>query len=198
MLPIDYSLVRATLSPAMHASSDRLHYPYTTSEARYARKLNLSLLRSFLPPVSEPQGVAMAWVMSNSDVVDVDLLCAGIMLQSTALRELIVAHPVRKQWAASMGMERLAAALRYEEDGMAPFPASCEERHLHAAGAAVMYRYLRTVSVEVSRRLLRRLARDDPRLRECIACIRRMRGRSFEPIGVIVIENFKRQREART
>lgn len=140
----------------------------------------------------------MAWVMSDDETVGVDVLCAGIMLQSTVLRKLVVAHPVRKQWVASMGIERLAAALRYEGAGMAPFPASCEEQHLHAVGVAVMYRYLRKQSVEVSRRLLRRMARNDPRLRECIACIRRLRGRPCTSIGTLIIEHFKQQREART
>jgi hypothetical protein len=198
ILPIDYSLVCAALSPAMCASLDRLPYPYTTAETRYRRKLNLSLLRPFLPPANEVQSACLAWVMSDSGTVHGDVLCAGIMMQSVALRKLVVASPVRKQWVERIGMERLVAALRYEDESATPFPAWCEEQHLHAIGFAVMYRYLRTSCVELSRRLLRRMAKDDPRLRQCIACIREMRGRSCAPIGTIVIENFKRQREART
>jgi hypothetical protein len=192
MMPsVSYSLVRAALSPALRLSPTRLRSSYTTDCTRARRMMNISMLRPFMPPTRESQQLCLAWVMSEDEMILSGSLCAAVMLQSRAMRRLLVASPLRERLVSIIGMECLTEALRHEGPAIDPVSDACNEQDLRAMGYAVLYRYLRGESLELSRRLLRRVDKDDPCFRQCIEWVRRLKGHSCEPIGAMVVSRFR-------
>jgi hypothetical protein len=184
---MDPVFVKLALSPAARASADRLPSSYTASCTRVARIMNLPLLRMGSPPRNELQRRCLAWVMSDGEEVLVGALYAAVMVQRRVLTKRMVSGPVREHLVSVIGAERLADALRYQGEEIIPAVDVCDLEDLCVIGYAVMYRYLRTQCVELSRRLLRSMHRDDPSLLGTIKWIRRMAHRSCEPIGAKVV-----------
>ncbi|MBM7126784.1 hypothetical protein ACFFJT_05370 [Dyella flava] len=154
------------------------------------RIINIPLLRFGAPPGDESQCRALAWVMSDGERILAGVLCAAVMAQSRVMRRLLVSGPLRERLASIMGMERLADALRYPSEDLAPVVDSPDVEDLRAIGYAVMYRYLRAKNVCMSRLLLRSMQRDDPCLGRSVAWTKRMKGHSCVPIGALVVDSF--------
>jgi hypothetical protein len=187
MVPMDSVLARLALSPATCVSADRLPSSYTATCTRATRIMNLSLLRTGSPPGSGAQRRCLAWVMSDSEEILAGVLYAAVMVQRRVMTKRMVSGPVRERLVSILGAERLADALRYQgEEVTAPMDA-CGLEELRVIGYAVMYRYLRTECVELARRLLRSMYRDDPCLDRSIPWIRRMQRHSCVPIGTKVV-----------
>jgi hypothetical protein len=191
MPSVSYSLVRAALSPAMRTSPSRLPSSYTTECSRATRMMNISMLRRFTPPTSESQTLCLTWVMGDDETILAGTLCAAVMLQSVAMRRLLVAGALRGRLVSIIGMECLIQALKHEGEAIEPVPDACNEEDLRAIGYAVLYRYLREQSLELSRRLLRRMDKDDPCFGQCIQWVKRLKGHSCTAIGMAVVSRFQ-------
>jgi hypothetical protein len=194
------SLIRALLLPADQWSPQRLsqHTTVTERHDRRTRLLHARLLHPFPPPSTPPHAACWRWVTGPHDALAIGMLHAGVVLHGARLRRWLVAGPLKDRLTAHIGTRRLADALRYEGE-IADLPTDPpDEDVLRASGLAVMYRYARTTRVAAARRLLRRLAPDDPHLRTSRAWMRRLPAQGCMPIGERVLQSFDLMKEGTT
>ncbi|HTV87275.1 MAG TPA: hypothetical protein VME63_17905 [Dyella sp.] len=194
------ALIRALLLPANQWSPHRLSYSTTTADRhdRRTRLLQARLLRPFSPPATASHAACWSWVTGPRDACELGLLHAGIVLHGARLRSRLVAGPLKDQLTAHIGTRRLAEALRYNDEVAHVTADNPDEHALRASGLAVMYRHASKVSVEAARRLLRRLASDDPALRPGLAWARRLPAGACVTIGEMVLESFNPSKEGQT
>lgn len=187
MSRIDASLARLALSPVQCLSGDRLPSSYTALCTRAVRIMNLPLLRRGLPPAGESQRQSLVWVMSGGEQILTGVVQAAVMVQSRVMRRLLVSGSLREQLTSILGMERLTEALRYSGEDVLPVSDGCDLEELRSIGYAVMYRHVRLECLELSRRLLRSMDRDDPCLVRAVGWIRRLQGHFCAEIGAKVV-----------
>lgn len=183
----DYALVRAVLSPVNRISADRLPFSGGLREGRRGRLANARLLMPLQPPATKSRKAAALWAMCDEKLFVHSLLCAGVMSCNGILRPAVVAGSLRDQLMASMGFEWFKRSLLYE--GESPYAGgdAFEPRRLSVVGLAVMYLFLRGVSVATSRQMLRRMSSGDQKLAEAMRLARRLKRQACGPIGNIII-----------
>ncbi|WP_284358240.1 hypothetical protein [Dyella nitratireducens] len=115
------------------------------------------------------------------------LLCAGVMACSGILRPIVVAGALRQQLVASMGFEWFKRSLLYEGESLYAGDEVFAPKHLSEVGLAVMYVFVRGISVAASRQMLRRMASTDRNLAQAIRLARRLKRDACQPIGNIII-----------